>query len=133
MEPKSELPRFTVTSDQEHPHHHSLEGHRVTSEYVEDNWIAFIGPVALVLARRLDRRLGYEHRVAVETARWCDSLGVTPAELLVGVNRLVRYGLAEWGDGENHLRLHRIWPVVPAAISTAPHKAALSALNGDYM
>jgi hypothetical protein len=133
MEHKLELSRFTVTSDQDNPHQHTLVDHRVRSEYVEDNWLPFIGPVALILARRLDARLGYEQRVAVETARWCEGLGVEPVDLLTAVNRLVRYGLAEWGDGQNLLRLHRFWPAVPPAIATPPHKAALAALNGEMM
>src|SRR5262245_43645230 len=78
MEHKSELTRFTVTSDQDNPHQHTLVDHRVRSEYVEDNWLPFIGPVALILARRLDSRLGYEQRVAVETARWCEAIGIEP-------------------------------------------------------
>jgi|SRR5262245_23338931 len=102
---------------------------RVQSSYVEEHWLPFVGPIALVLARRLDSKLASEARVAVEAGRWADHLGVTPADITAAFYRLCRYGLVEEGDGENHYRLYRHWPPVPLAISTPPHRAALIALD----
>jgi hypothetical protein len=102
---------------------------RVPSAYVEESWLPFVGPVALVLARRLDNKLASEARVAVETGRWAAHLGVQPDDITTAFLRLWRYGLVEAGDGENHYRLYRHWPPVPMAIATPPHRAALLSLS----
>jgi hypothetical protein len=116
--------RYTVTG---------IEGdrmwERVQSAYCEDAWLPFLGPTALVLARRLDARLASEARVAVEVGRWADALGVEPDDVVTAFHRLLRYGLAEPGEGENHFRLLRHWPTVPPAITTMPHRTALMALK----
>lgn len=121
----TERRRFTLTTrDGEAP---TAGSSRVRSEYVEEAWLPFLGPAALTFARRADLALSTQSSCGVEVARWAQTLGMEPEELLAAANRLARYGLAEW-MGDNFV-LSRHWPPVPAAITTVPHRAALIALE----
>jgi hypothetical protein len=117
--------RFTLTTrDGETP---AMGTSRVRSEYVEEAWLPFLGPNALLFARRADLALSTQSSCGVEVGRWATSLGMQPEELMLAANRLARYGLAEWA-GDSFV-LSRHWPPVPAAITTEPHRAALIALE----
>lgn len=99
-------------------------GYKVRSDYCEEHWIAFIGPSALVIARKMDNLLASSSSSAVSVKMWSAQLGITEPELVAAVRRLARYGLGEWvGDAKFLLRRH--WPEIPAAITTPRHKRAL--------
>ena len=101
----------------------------VRSEYVENNWTAYVGPVAVMLARKLDAILAHENKTAVIVKRLAAELGVEDVEILRACGRLVRFGLAAWSNRDPTLYLARRWPAVPAAIATPQHREAL--LNFD--
>lgn len=101
--------------------------HKVRSEYVEEEWLTFIGPAALLTARRMDQQLATATTQGCEVKAWARTLGVTPVELLAALNRLARFGLGEW-HGDQTFLLRRHWPTVPVAILTPPHREALMSL-----
>jgi hypothetical protein len=105
-----------------------INQHKVTSQYCEDEWLKYIGPIALLVARRMDNHLAANASSgAVLVKEWARTMGVDSEEVVKGLNRLARYGLGEWkSDAEFLLRRH--WPTVPLAIATPPHREALIAL-----
>jgi hypothetical protein len=121
------LTRFILASADDKP----TEGtQRVRSEYVEDNWLPYIGPHALVLARLMDRWLAVAPTQGVVVKAWAHLTGMTEVDLVAALERLIRYGLAEWGAGaDNTFVLVRHWPLVPPAILTKRHRDALTALE----
>jgi len=120
-------PRRRLTLTSRHDEKPTTETMRVRSDAVEECWLPFLGPCALVFARRADLALTTQASVGVEVSRWAATLGCSGDELVAATNRLARYGLAEW-QGDN-LVLSRHWPKVPAAITTIPHRAVLLALS----
>jgi hypothetical protein len=104
----------------------------VRSAYVEDAWLPYLGPCALLFARRLDHMLANlqdgHQSVSVLVHRWASDLGVYPEEVLAAKNRLLRFGLATWEAKGNQFALLRHWPPVPAAIATPEHRALLVGL-----
>lgn len=100
---------------------------RVRSDYVEENWIGFVGPLGLAVARRMDSMLANQASVGCDPAQWASHFGVSVEDLLAAMTRLERYGLAERNGGRYFLRRH--WPEVPTAITTPLHKRALIDLD----
>lgn len=120
------LRRFTITSiEGEKPDGTSQ---RVRSEYVEESWLPYLGPAAILLARKIDQILATEHKYAVDVPKWSEAMGVSPDDLLAACHRLVRYGLAAWGDRDPTLFVRRFWPLVPEAIKTPLHRKVLIGL-----
>jgi hypothetical protein len=118
--------KFTITAPEgEAP---TPDSERVRSEYVEECWLPYLGPTALLLARRIDLTLSSQNKSALGVEKVAEALGVYPEEIIAACHRLVRYGLANWSDRDPMLLLHRHWPKVPAAIATPPHRRALMAL-----
>jgi hypothetical protein len=124
-EPK-ELRRFTITGIEGEKQ--GLGSERVRSDYVEREWLPYLGPTAIVLARRVDLILQTENKSALDVAKWAELMGVAPDELVAACHRLVRYGLAVWGERDPMLSMSRWWPQVPMAIRTEPHRQALTNL-----
>src|SRR5262245_48873645 len=115
--------RFTITSmEGEKP---GVDTHRVGSEYVEHEWLPFIGPAALLLARRIDWLLTTDGKNQVDIHKWGEMLGVPQQQVLLAANRLIRFGLASWSDRDKCLIMSRYWPSVPMAIRTSQHRAVL--------
>lgn len=115
--------RFTITSmEGEHP---GVDTHQIKSEYVEINWLPFLGPTALLFARRIDHILTTDGKNAVGIKVWGELLSVKPEEILLAANRLIRFGLATWSDRDKTLLISRHWPSVPMAIMTAQHRHVL--------
>lgn len=124
--PVNQLDRFTVVASGVSPEPAS-QG--IRTHDVEENWTPFLGPTAMMVARKCDHQLSNlkdgQSSIAVIVTRWAESLGVFPEEILAAKNRLLRYGLAEWEEKGHILSLHRNWPPVPAAIRTPEHRAML--------
>lgn len=115
--------RFTITSlEGERP---GADTHPIQSEYVEHEWLPFIGPAALLLARRINWLLTTDGKNAVDVAKWAEMLGIGQADVLLAANRLIRFGLAQWSDRDKTLLLSRHWPSVPQAIKTSQHRSVL--------
>lgn len=103
--------------------------HKVTSQYCEEEWLQYIGPIALLLARRMDNHLSSNNSSgAVEVKQWARSMCISMEEFVSALNRLDRYGLGEWKSG-NEFLLRRHWPAVPLAIATPKHRDALLAIS----
>ena len=121
------IDRFSVTAADALP---DTASQSVRSSYVEEAWLPFLRPTALLFARRCDELLSSLHdgqqSVAIIVARWSEALGVYPEEILAARNRLIRFGFASW-DG-TVMSLKRHWPIVPAAIQTPEHRAALMSI-----
>ena len=132
VEEPQTLDRFTVTSDTTRDKPTSEYPHRVTSEYVEREWLTYLGPAALLFARKCDQQLALlkdtQTSIAVLIHRWADELGVYPEELIAAKGRLLRFRMARWEDKGNIFVLKRHWPQVPESIATPEHKAALLSL-----
>ena len=124
--PPNLLDRFTVVASGASPEPAS-QG--IRTQAVEEEWTPFLGPAAMMLARKADTQLSNlkdgAQSVAVIVTRWAEALGVFPEEILAAKNRLLRYGLATWEEKGHILSLHRSWPPVPAAIRTPEHRAVL--------
>ena len=101
------------------------DSHRVGSEYVEHEWLPYLGPTALLLARRIDWLMTTDGKNAVDVHKWAEMLGVGQSDILLGANRLIRFGLAGWSERDKTLLLSRHWPSVPIAISTPQHRTIL--------
>ena len=126
------LDRFTVTSDTARDKPTGEYPHRVTAEYVEREWLSYLGPAALLFARKCDYQLAQlkteQTSIAVLVHRWADELGIYPEELLAAKNRLLRFRMAKWEPKSNLFVIKRHWPPVPDSIATPEHKAALLSL-----
>lgn len=121
-----EVRRFTVDGFAEEQTAAGTE--RVCSAYVEVEWLPFLGPTAMLLARKIDGMLSTSGRHALDVHRLAQDLGVIPDEVIAACHRLSRYGLAEWADRDPTLRMRRHWPHVPEAIKTSVHREALMSL-----
>ena len=123
------IDRFTVTAAAGGP---SPMSEGVRSAYVEDHWLPYLGPAALLFARRCDNLLATlkdgQQSIAVLVHRWASDLGIYPEEVVAAKNRLLRFGLATWEEKGNVFSLYRHWPPVPAAIATPEHRALLLAV-----
>ena len=119
---ENEVRNFTITAME-----NSSEGGFALKQ-VEEEWLPYLGPTTLVLARKIDGILATENKYAINVPKWADAMGVSPNELLTACHRLVRYALATWGDRDPTLFVVRKWPNVAAAMKTPAHKAALIAL-----
>ena len=130
VEPAPLLDRFTVTASQTKP---DVGSEGIRSAYVEEAWLPYLGPSALLFARRCDAALATlqdgAKSVAVIVARWAEALGIDNEEVVAAKNRLVRFGLARWDAKSTVLDLHRHWPAVPAAITTPEHRSILLAIS----
>lgn len=118
-----DLKRFTITSvEGEVP-----EGgtHRVRSDYVEEAWLPYLKPTAILLARKIDLILSTNHKHAIDVGKWSREMGVTSEELLEACDTLVNYALATWGDKDPTLFVARYWPTLPPSIQTPKHKELL--------
>jgi hypothetical protein len=122
--PEPRTPRkFIVTTEDDDNPGPSTE--RIRSDYVETHWLPYLGPMAILLARKIDLLLSTDHKATADVDRWAGQMGVTAEEVLAGCHRLVRYGLARWGDREPMLIVTRHWPHVPVAIQTPLHRRVL--------
>jgi hypothetical protein len=126
MTTTNELRRFTITS---------IEGdapdgtsHRVRSDYVEDEWMPYLGPVTIILARKIDAILSTNHKYAIDVSKWAEQMAISPEDLIAACHRLVRWGLATWGDRDPTLFISRHWPQVPACVATPLHRRVLVGL-----
>lgn len=130
MKDSQMLDRFTVTASAANP---EIGSQGVRTQYVEDAWLPFLGPAALLFARKCDHALSNlqngQQSVAIIVSRWAEVLGVYPEEVIAAKNRLLRFGLATWEDKTTVLSLHRHWPAVPAAIMTPEHRALLLSIS----
>ena len=123
METTEPLRRFTITlMEGEKP---GPDTHRVNSEYVEHEWLPFLGPTALLLARRIDYILTTDGKNQIDIHKWGVDLGVRQGKILLAANRLIRFGLATWSDRDKTLLMSKHWPSVPTAIRTPQHRAVL--------
>ena len=114
---------FTITSmEGEKP---GVDTHTINSEYVEHEWLPFLGPCALLFARRVNFLLTTDGKNAVGIKAWSELLGVQQDEILLAANRLIRFGLATWSDRDKTFLISRHWPSVPMAIKTPQHRAVL--------
>ena len=115
--------KFTVTAVD----HEQVDAgaYRVRSDYTEKEWLGYLGPTAILLARRFDLALSSENKIAADTDKLAAALGVEPADITAACHRLVRYGLASWSDKEPLYTMARFWPAVPAAIRTPQHRQVL--------
>ena len=102
--------------------------HKVRSDYVEEQWLSYVGPCGLLMARRMDKILATQTTQGVETKLWAKQMGVTVTEMIASLNRLARFGLGEW-NGETNFLLRRHWPEVPLAIATPQHRDVLMSLT----
>jgi len=120
------LRRFTITSiEGETPDGTSQ---RVRSDYVEEHWMPYLGPVTIILARKIDLILSTEHKYAIDVPRWAEQMCISSEDLIAACHRLVRWGLANWSDRDPMLSMARHWPQVPAAIATPLHRKVLVGL-----
>jgi hypothetical protein len=120
------IERFSVCAHLDGPDPMS---HPLASPYVETHWTPYIGPTALLLARRIDAQLkDNTQTVAVIVARWASDLGVYPEELVGARNRLVNWAFADNDPKTNMLSLRRHWPPVPLCVTTEAHRALLLAV-----
>ena len=104
---------------------------RVRSDYVEKEWMQFIGPIALCVARRMDNILATEASQGVTVKSWSKEMGITPEQFVEALNRLDRFALGEW-QGRANFMLRRHWPKpVPLAITTPRHRDVLLALSDE--
>jgi hypothetical protein len=118
--------RFTITAiEGETPDGTSQ---RVRSDYVEESWMPYLGPVTIMLARKIDMILQTEHKYAIDVPKWSEQMGIKPDDLIAACHRLVRYGLGYWGDKDPTLFVRRHWPMVPDAIKTPLHRRVLTGL-----
>ena len=129
--PTGDLRRFTITSIEGETPQPGYE--RVRSEYVEHEWLRFLGPTAIIFARWIDLTLSTEHKYAVDVPRRAREMCVTPTELVGACHRLVRYGLAHWSDRDPMLSMARYWPRVPAAITSDIHRSVLLDIDDDAL
>ena len=113
---------MVTTEDDDSP---GPDTERIRSDYVEHDWLPYLGPNAILLARKIDLLLATDKKITFDADRWAGQMGVTTEEMLAACHRLVRYGLARWGDKDPILILRRHWPHVPAAIQTVVHRRVL--------
>ena len=125
----TEVDRFSVTASGVSPEPAS-QG--IRTHDVEEHWTPFLGPTAMLFARRCDHLLSNlkngEQSITVNIRKWAELLGVYPEEIIAAKHRLMRYGLAVWEAKGSVLSLHRNWPPVPAAIQTPEHRGVLLAI-----
>jgi len=126
-EPRTPRKFMVTTEDDDNPGH---DTERIRSDYVETQWLPYLGPMAILLARKIDLLLTTDHKITFDVDRWAAEMGVTAEEVLAGCHRLVRYGLAKWGHKDPLLIVTRHWPHVPVAIQTMPHRRVLMSLPG---
>ena len=88
----------------------------------------YLGPVTIMLARKIDLILATEHKYAIDVPKWAEQLCISGDDLIAACHRLVRWGLAHWGDRDPTLFVHRYWPLVPNAIKTPMHRKVLVGL-----
>lgn len=120
-------PRFNVTAA-DTP---DTDGYQIRGPYCEEHWLAFIGPIAYLLARHIDDTLANHPKGVVVTDKIAAQLGVDPRHILSAVKRLKRYALADYSERDALVTLARRWPRVPDAIQHDPHRAALLAIDDD--
>jgi hypothetical protein len=125
IEPRTPKKFMVTTEDDDKPEPSS---ERIRSDYVEKDWLPYLGPTAILLARKMDILLATDKKITFDADRWAGQMGVTVDEMIAACHRLVRYGLARWGDKDPLLILRRHWPQVPAAIKTNLHRRVLLAL-----
>jgi hypothetical protein len=130
LQPPAVLDRFTVTTADGGP---TPLSQPIRSAYVEECWLPFLGCEALMFARKCDEKLSRLKDGAqsfnVMIATWASDLGMLyPEQVIAAKNRLIRFGLATWGDKAPVLSLKRHWPPVPEAIATPEHRALLLAI-----
>ena len=100
---------------------------RCPSPYVEEQWLPYIGPTALIFARRCDAILkDNTQTVAVIVHRWATDLGVYPEELLAARDRLINWAFAELDPKSGMMSLRRHWPPVPLCVTTPVHRHCCS-------
>jgi hypothetical protein len=125
VEPRTPRKFMVTTEDDDSP---GPDTERIRSEYVETNWLPYLGPAAILLARKMDLLMATDRKITSDVDRWAGQMGLSADEVLAACHRLVRYGLARWGDREPLFILTRHWPHVPAAIRTALHRRVLMSL-----
>lgn len=129
LDPLTPLPvveRFSVTAHTDGP---DKVSYPLASAYVEEHWLPYIGPTALLLARRCDTILrDNSQTVAVIVNRWATDLGVYPEELLAARTRLINWAFADYDPKTNMIQLRRHWPPVPLCVTTPAHRALLLAI-----
>lgn len=137
IEPREEEPkqltRFSVAALAHEGE--ELAHHMVRSEYVEENWTVYLGPVAVMLARKLDSQLAKDtkQRTATQVKHLAIGLGVEDDDVRKACKKLVDYGLAAWSERDSTYYLARRWPAVPTAIRTERHREALLSLPDEVL
>lgn len=128
-QPAPVLDRFAVTTADGGP---TTMSESVRSAYVEEAWLPYLGPTALIFARRCDAKLATlkdgQQSITVHITKWGEAMGCYPEEVVAAKNRLMRFGLAVWEPKGNMLGLLRHWPPVPPAITTPEHRQLLLAV-----
>ena len=107
----------------------------VRSEYVEENWTAYLGPNAVLLARKLDHMMSKDtkQRTAIQVKTLSAQLGISQEEVLRACSCLVRFGLAGWSERDSTYFLARRWPAVASAIATPQHRETLLSIEDDVL
>jgi hypothetical protein len=125
VEPRTPRKFMVTTENDDSP---GPDTERIRSEYVEKDWLPYLGPAAILLARKIDLLLTTDHKITFDAERWAGQMGITVEDMLAACHRLVRYGLAKWGTKDPLLIISRHWPHVPAAIATPLHRRVLMQL-----
>jgi hypothetical protein len=92
-----------------HPHPHVRRaGFDLASEYVERCWTARLGCTSVALLRRLAAEFTDAEMVELDLPDLAAALGVRWADgkhspLNHTIDRLVRFGFAQWADGHLHV------------------------------
>lgn len=120
------LRHFTITAAE--LRNGEVSNHRIRSDYVEEHWLPFVGPNAMLFARKCDLILSHDNKAAVRIAAWANGFSIDEDALMKSIHRLIRYGLANWSARDTTLLLLRFWPTVPTAILTSEHAAVLRSL-----
>ena len=102
---------------------------QIRGDYVEREWLAYLGPEAILVARRIALVLEYEHKSIVKVKQWAEEMKLTEKELLDACSMLTHYGLAHWSDRDPTLFMAKRWPLVPPAIKTPVHRQVLMGLS----
>ena len=124
--PTPVIERFSVCAHSDGP---DKVSHPVTSPYVEEHWLPYVGPTALLFARRCDAILkDNSQTVAVIVHRWATDLGVYPEEILAARMRLINWAFADLDAKSGMLSLRRHWPLVPLCVTTPVHRQLLLAV-----
>lgn len=127
MESDKEMRSFTFTfKEGEIPEGYTQQ---IRGDYVEREWLAYLGPEAILLARRIAGILEYSHKSVVKIAQWAEEMKLSEEKLMDACSMLVHYGLATFSERDTTLVMQKRWPLVPPAILTPIHRQVLMGLS----